>query len=37
MTDAPPEGSAARGERLIVLLVGAVATGKGTQAEILSA
>jgi len=36
MTDAPPEGSASRGERLIVLLVGAVATGKGTQAEILS-
>ena len=36
MTDAPAQGSAPRGERLIVLLVGAVATGKGTQAEILS-
>jgi adenylate kinase len=36
MTDALPDGATARGERLIVLLVGAVATGKGTQAEILS-
>jgi adenylate kinase len=37
VTDTAPHGSTVRGERLIVLLVGAVATGKGTQAEILSA
>ena len=41
MTDAPRERSAARsdggtGERLILLLVGAVGAGKGTQAAILS-
>jgi adenylate kinase len=36
VTDAPPVGSAARDERLILLLVGAVGAGKGTQAEILS-
>ncbi len=37
MTDASGDVALARGERLILLLVGAVATGKGTQAEMLSA
>ena len=36
MTDAPPGATATRGERLILLLVGAVGAGKGTQAGILS-
>jgi adenylate kinase len=36
MTDASHEGPEGRGDRVIVLLVGAVASGKGTQAEILS-
>jgi adenylate kinase len=36
MTDASRDVASADGERLILLLVGAVATGKGTQAEMLS-
>jgi adenylate kinase len=36
VTDAPPAATAARGDRLIVLLVGAPGSGKGTQAAILS-
>ena len=36
MTDAPPAGTTDRGERVIVLLVGAAGAGKGTQAAILS-
>ncbi len=37
MTDVSAGQDPAGGERLILLLVGAVATGKGTQAELLSA
>lgn len=36
MTDATPPGNPPPGERVIVLLVGAVGAGKGTQAAILS-
>jgi adenylate kinase len=36
MTDSSPAEPATKDERVIVLLVGAVASGKGTQAEILS-
>jgi adenylate kinase len=37
MTDRSPNPGSLDGGRLILLLVGAVATGKGTQAELLSA
>lgn len=37
MTDGPPGPGPAGADRLILLLVGAVGAGKGTQAEILSA
>jgi hypothetical protein len=36
VTDGPSGAAAAAGDRLILLLVGAVGAGKGTQAELLA-